>query len=153
MDGRLGAQRASSPTAGEVREELLRLAPEPMPDSPLADAELEDVVLADGRHRRASATRAASVSIADAMRRGGVERIEKEEHRTSSAKDDKHMRATRIRRSSSRSRSTSELGVIRVTRVVSAVAAGRILNAEDRAQPDPRRRRRGASAWRCTRRR
>ena len=33
-----------------------------------------------------------------------------------------------------------ELGMLRVVRVVSAVAAGRILNAEDRAQPDHGRR-------------
>ena len=45
-----------------------------------------------------------------------------------------------------------DLGMVRVTRVVSAVAGRPHPQPEDRAQPDPGRRRHGASAWRCTRR-
>ena len=45
-----------------------------------------------------------------------------------------------------------DLGVVRVTRIVNAVAAGKILNLEDRAQPDPGRRGVRASAWRWRKR-
>ena len=64
-------------TAGAVRGELLRLAKR-IPNSPLADASADEVTLADGRlvSKRDGAR---AVSIADAMRHGGVERIEREE--------------------------------------------------------------------------
>jgi xanthine dehydrogenase YagR molybdenum-binding subunit len=70
----------------------------------------------------------ARVSIADAMRHGGVDRIEQEKSPRSLMIT--HTRTTRIRRSSPRLRWTEQLGVIRVTRVVSAVAGGRILNTK-----------------------
>src|SRR5439155_1371661 len=63
-------------TADAIREELLRLAKQ-MPNSPLANAAPDEVTLADGKlvsRRDASRT----VSIADAMRHGAVERIEQE---------------------------------------------------------------------------
>jgi xanthine dehydrogenase YagR molybdenum-binding subunit len=71
---------------------------------------------------------ARAVSIADAMRHGAVDRIERES--TASFKE-----------SSSHARNThsaifaevkvdEEIGIIRVTRVVNAVAAGRILNTK-----------------------
>src|SRR5258708_23725717 len=63
-------------TCDAVREELLRLARK-MPDSPLAGAKPEGVVLADGRIvSKSDPTR--SVSVADAMRHGAVDRIEQE---------------------------------------------------------------------------
>src|SRR5882757_2597184 len=63
-------------TCEAVREDLLRLAKK-MPDSPLANATLEDVVLSDGKiASKQDGVRA--VSIADAMRHGGVDRIEQE---------------------------------------------------------------------------
>ena len=120
------ASHAVATTAKEVRKELLTLA-KAMKDSPLAGATFEDVVLSDGKVvSRREASRA--VSIADAMRHGAIDRIEKE--KTNSFPDD-----------SSHARNThsavfvevkvdEQLGVIRVTRVVSAIAAGRILNTQ-----------------------
>src|SRR5438874_637152 len=64
-------------TADEVRKELLGLA-QKMPKSPLAGAQPDDVILADGMIvSKEDAKRA--VSIADAMRHGGVDRIEHEQ--------------------------------------------------------------------------
>ena len=64
-------------TADAVREELLRLAKR-TPNSPFADATPDEVALADGKLvSRRDASRA--VSIADAMRHGGVDRIDEEE--------------------------------------------------------------------------
>ena len=112
-------------TAEDVRKELLRLA-KTMPNSPLAGAKLKDTALIDGGIVNKETRR--TVSIADAMRHGAVDRIERE--CTVSFKD-----------SSSHARNThsaifaevkvdEEIGVIRVTRVVNAVAAGRILNTK-----------------------
>lgn len=112
-------------TAEDLRKELLRLA-ETMPNSPLAGAKLNDTALVDGGI--VNKETGSAVSIADAMRHGAVDRIERE--CTASFKD-----------SSSHARNThsaifaevkvdEEIGVIRVTRVVNAVAAGRILNTK-----------------------
>ena len=118
------ASHAVATTAKEVRNELLALV-KAMKGSPLAGTKPEDVVLADGKViSKRDAARA--VSIADAMRHGAIDRIEKET--TNSFPDD-----------SSHARNThsavfvevkvdEQLSVIRVTRVVSAIAAGRILN-------------------------
>ncbi len=111
-------------TAGEIRNALLRLA-KAMPASPLADARLEDVTLAGGMIvDKRDASRA--VSIADAMRHGRVDRIQEE-------------KANHFKDISAYARNThsavfaevkvdEEIGLVRVTRVVNAVAAGRILN-------------------------
>jgi xanthine dehydrogenase YagR molybdenum-binding subunit len=111
-------------TAGAVREELLRLARQ-MPDAPLADVAPHDVMLADGRlvSRRDSSR---AVSVTDAMRRGGVDRIaqEKSTH-FARAGDYSHNTHSAV---FAEVRVDEQLGVIRVPRVVSAVAAGRILN-------------------------
>ena len=113
-------------TSDAICTELLRLAQQ-MPDSPLADATVDGVALADGKLvSRQDASRA--VSIADAMRHGGVDRIEQE--KTTTFDDD----GTRAHNTHSavftEVKVDEELGVIRVTRVVSAVAAGRILNTK-----------------------
>jgi xanthine dehydrogenase YagR molybdenum-binding subunit len=120
------ASHAVATTAKEVRKDLLALA-KAMKDSPLSGTKPEDVVLADGKViSKQDAGRA--VSITDAMRHGAVDRIEKET--TNSFPDD-----------SSHARNThsavfvevkvdEQLSVIRVTRVVSAIAAGRILNTQ-----------------------
>jgi xanthine dehydrogenase YagR molybdenum-binding subunit len=111
-------------TAGAIREELLGMAKR-MPDSPLANAAPDDVVLVDGK-LASSRDPSRSVTIADAMRQGGVERVQQE--KTTTPADDQ-----------SRSHNThvahfvevkvdEQIGVIRVTRAVAAVAAGRILN-------------------------
>jgi xanthine dehydrogenase YagR molybdenum-binding subunit len=107
-----------------IQQELLGFAHQ-MSGSPLAGATLDDVVFADGRiHHAEDATRA--VSVADAMRAGKSDRIEKEA-KAEPTKDDKHSRYAHSA-VFAEVKVDAELGVIRVTRVVSAVAAGRILN-------------------------
>jgi xanthine dehydrogenase YagR molybdenum-binding subunit len=111
-------------TAGEVRKELLGLA-KLIKASPLADAVEEDVTLADGRLvSRTNAER--GISISDIMRHGAMERIEKEKT-NEFAQDNAHARNTHSA-VFAEVKVDEELGVIRVTRVVSAVAAGRVIN-------------------------
>ncbi len=112
--------------ADAVRKQLLALAKK-MPDSPLKSAKLDDVVLADGKiASKLDAGRA--VSIADAMRHGKVDRIEQEKA-TSFKEDDSYARNAHSA-VFAEVKIDEQLGVIRVTRVVSAVAAGRILNTK-----------------------
>ncbi len=111
-------------TADAVREELLRLAQQ-MPNSPLAGAATDEVALAEGKLvSKRGASRA--VSIADAMRHGGVDRIEQEKSTTFA--DDGSQAHNTHSAIFAEVKVDEQLGVIRVTRVVSAVAAGRILN-------------------------
>jgi xanthine dehydrogenase YagR molybdenum-binding subunit len=120
------ASHAVATTAEEVRKELLALATATK-GSPLADAKFEDILLADGKVvSKQDASRA--VSIADAMRHGAIDRIEKE--KTNSFPDDSsHARNTHSA-VFAEVKVDEQLGIIRVTRVVSAVAAGRILNTK-----------------------
>ena len=112
-------------TAEDLRKELLRLA-KTMPNSPLAGAKLNDTALVDGGIVNKETGRA--VSIADAMRHGAVDRIERE--CTASFKDsNSHARNTHSA-IFAEVKVDEEIGVIRVTRVVNAVAAGRILNTK-----------------------
>jgi xanthine dehydrogenase YagR molybdenum-binding subunit len=120
------ASHAVAATAEEVCKELLALA-KAMKASPLANAKLEDIVLADGKlvHKQ-DAGRA--VSIADAMRHGAIDRIEKE--KTNNFPDgSSHARNTHSA-VFAEVKVDEQLGIIRVTRVVNAVAAGRILNVK-----------------------
>ncbi|HTG06429.1 MAG TPA: xanthine dehydrogenase family protein molybdopterin-binding subunit [Bradyrhizobium sp.] len=120
------ASHAVAATAEEVRGELLALA-KAIKGSPLTNAKLEDVVLADGKIvSRKDSSRA--VSIADAMRHGAVDRIEKEKT-NSFPEDSSHARNTHSA-VFAEVKVDEQIGVIRVTRVVSAVAAGRILNTK-----------------------
>jgi xanthine dehydrogenase YagR molybdenum-binding subunit len=113
-------------TADEVRKELLGLA-QRIPNAPLAGTHPDDVVLADGMIvSKGDASRA--VSIADAMRHGAVDRIEHEKSAEFKA-DSKHARNTHSA-IFAEVKVDEQLGVIRVTRVVDAVAAGRILNTK-----------------------
>jgi xanthine dehydrogenase YagR molybdenum-binding subunit len=113
-------------TAGAIRDELLRLTNQ-MPNSPLANAAPNDVTLADGKLvSKRDASR--SVSIADAMRQGAVDRIVQE--KTTNPIED-HSRAHNTHAAIFAEVNVDEqIGVIRVTRVVSAVAGGRILNTK-----------------------
>jgi xanthine dehydrogenase YagR molybdenum-binding subunit len=113
-------------TAGAIRDELLRLARQ-MPNSPLANAAPGDVALADGKLvSKRDASR--SVTIADAMRQGAVDRIEQE--KTTNPSGD-HSRASNTHAAHFvEVKVDVQLGVVRVTRAVSAVAAGRILNTK-----------------------
>jgi xanthine dehydrogenase YagR molybdenum-binding subunit len=116
-------------TADEIRKELARLAKK-TPTSPLRNTKLEDVVLADGRIVSKRDARHA-VSIADAMRHGAVDRIEKE--KSINFKDDGSHARNAHSAIFAEVKVDEELGVIRVTRVVNAVAAGRILNPKTAA--------------------
>ena len=113
-------------TSDAVRAELLLLARQ-IPNSPLADTTADEVALVDGKliHKR-DASRA--VSVADAMRQGGVDRIDQEKTTTF---DDDGSRAHNTHSAVfAEVKVDEQLGVIRVTRVISAVAAGRILNTK-----------------------
>ena len=113
-------------TSGAIREKLLSFAKQ-IPGSPLVDANPAEVALADGRlvsKREASH----SVSIAEAMRHAGLDRVEEE--RTTTFKDDGSHAHNTHSAVFAEVHVDEELGVIRVTRVVSAVAAGRILNTK-----------------------
>jgi xanthine dehydrogenase YagR molybdenum-binding subunit len=107
-----------------VQAELLGLA-QKMAGSPLAGAKLDDVEFAEGsiRHKR---DRGRDVSVADVMRAGKADRIEKEAS-AEEIKDSKYAHNTHSA-VFAEVKIDEQLGVIRVTRVVSAVAAGRILN-------------------------
>jgi xanthine dehydrogenase YagR molybdenum-binding subunit len=112
-------------TAEAIRDELLRLAKQ-TPNSPLANVVPRDVALADGK-LVSKADPSRSVSIADAMRHGAVERIEQE--KTTSPSEDARAHNTHSA-IFVEVKIDEQIGVIRVTRVVSAVAAGRILNTK-----------------------
>ena len=113
-------------TADAIRGELLRLAKR-MPNSPLTDTTPDEVALADGKLlSRRDASRA--VPIAAAMRHGGEDRIEQEKT-TTFADDGSHAHNSHSA-IFAEVKVDEQLGVIRVTRVVSAVAAGRILNTK-----------------------
>ncbi|MGO4525066.1 xanthine dehydrogenase family protein molybdopterin-binding subunit [Microvirga sp. 2MCAF35] len=113
-------------TSSAIRRELLNLA-KTVPNSPLSDVGPDDVRLADGK-LVSDKDPARTVSIADAMRHGGVDRIEREET-THFPKNEAHSHNTHSA-VFAEVKVDEELGVIRVTRVVSAVAAGRILNTK-----------------------
>jgi xanthine dehydrogenase YagR molybdenum-binding subunit len=112
--------------AEEIRAELLRVA-KTMPGSPLADAGVGDVVLTGGGIAKKGDT-SRSASIADIMRHGTVERIERRKDNTF-ADISKYAHNTHSA-VFVEVKIDEELGVIRVTRAVSAVAAGRILNTK-----------------------
>jgi xanthine dehydrogenase YagR molybdenum-binding subunit len=113
-------------TSAAIRKELLRLAKR-MPNSPLADAAADDVALADGKLvSKRDASRA--VPIVDAMRHGAVDRIEQEQ--STDFPDDGSRAHNTHSAIFAEVKVDEQLGVIRVTRVVSAVAGGRILNTK-----------------------
>ena len=118
------ASHAVAATAEEIRKELLKLA-KAIKGSPLAKAKPGDVRLADGK-LASTKDPGQTVSIADAMRHGKIDRIEKEKVH-SFPEDSKHARNTHSA-IFAEVKVDEEIGVIRVTRIVSAVAAGRILN-------------------------
>jgi xanthine dehydrogenase YagR molybdenum-binding subunit len=114
--------------AEEVRNELLSFA-KTAKDSPLAGAKPEDVTLKDGKIVSKKDAKLA-VSIADAMRQGKVDRIEKE--KANNFKENPFAPGSHAQNAHSaifaEVKIDEQLGVIRVTRVVNAVAAGRIIN-------------------------
>jgi len=109
-----------------VREKLFNLA-QKVEKSALAGARLEDVMFSDGRIAL-SGDVSKFVTIADAMRHGGVNSIEEEI--VANPDEQKQSRYARNSHSAvfAEVKIDQDLGVIRVTRVVSAVAGGRVLN-------------------------
>jgi xanthine dehydrogenase YagR molybdenum-binding subunit len=105
-----------------VQKELLRLA-QKAPRSPFAGAKLKDVTFAADKIRHKNG---AEISLVDAMRAGKVDRIEKE----ATAKPNENSKYAHFTHSAifAEVKIDEQLGVIRVTRVVNAVAAGRIVN-------------------------
>jgi xanthine dehydrogenase YagR molybdenum-binding subunit len=110
----------------KVRRRLYGLARD-MADSGLAGAKLEEIAFENGRIEL-EADRSHGVALVDLMRHSGVASIEEE---TESKPDEK---ATRRYASYAHSaifaevRVDADFGNVRVTRVVNAVAAGRIIN-------------------------
>ena len=112
-----------------IRRELFRLAQQ-IDGSPLAGCWFDDAIFADG-HIRARDDLTRTVSLADAMRAGGAERIV-QEATAEPSDDESHARFTHSA-IFAEVRVDEGLGVIRVTRVVNAVAAGRIINPKTAA--------------------
>lgn len=97
-----------------------------MEGSPFAGAKLTDVTFADGRIRlRRNASQA--ISLIDAMRYGNVNGLEVE---SAAQPDAKQSQYARYAHSAvfAEVKVDEDLGVIHVARIVSAVAAGRIIN-------------------------
>jgi xanthine dehydrogenase YagR molybdenum-binding subunit len=115
--------------ADDIRAQLLEVA-RGMPDTPLKGLKPDEVTLVDGA-LASIADRGHRIAVADIMRHGGLERIEKERG-TDFKEDDKHAHNTHSA-VFAEVKIDEELGVIRVTRIVNAVAAGRILNTKTAA--------------------
>jgi xanthine dehydrogenase YagR molybdenum-binding subunit len=113
-------------TAGAIRDELLRMA-KTAPGSPLADAAPADVTLIDGK-LVSNRDPSRAVLIADAMRQGAVEHIVQE--KTTNPIEDTKRSANTHSAIFAEVHVDEQIGVVRVTRVVSAIAAGRILNTK-----------------------
>ena len=124
--GAASVGHAIANTAADVRKELLRAA-KSMPNSPLSAVKPEGVRLLDGKLVDANDPSRA-MSIADVMRHARLDRIERESAH-SFKEDNSHARNTHSA-IFAEVKVDEELGVIRVTRIVSAVAAGRILNTK-----------------------
>jgi len=107
-----------------VREEVLNLARK-LSNSAVVQAHAEDVIFADGklwpRDHPADA-----IAITDVMRRSGVDRIEKEATGKPPSEEERSFYTHSA--IFAEVKIDEQLGVIRVTRVVNAVAAGRIIN-------------------------
>jgi xanthine dehydrogenase YagR molybdenum-binding subunit len=111
-------------TATEVREKLLQLA-QAMPNSPLEGLSITDTTLVDGMVASVEDP-LRSVSMSEVMRYGKMDRLDCEkshkfEERDSHAQNVHSAVFAEVK-------VDEQLGIIRVTRVVDAVAAGRILN-------------------------
>jgi xanthine dehydrogenase YagR molybdenum-binding subunit len=109
-----------------VRDKLLGYA-RAIEDSPLANASIEHVAFRGGRIELESDP-SRFVTYSDAIIAGGVERIQVEE--TASPSTLTTMRYSIYTHSAifAEVKVDEELGIIRVTRIVNAVAAGKILN-------------------------
>jgi xanthine dehydrogenase YagR molybdenum-binding subunit len=109
----------------KLREQLFTFARKAK-GSPLAKADLDDVTFSGG-HIRLKEDPSRAVSLVEALRHGGVAVLEET---SMTAPDPKQQQYTRATHSAifAEVKVDEALGTVRVTRVVSAVAAGRILN-------------------------
>jgi len=98
-----------------------------MDDSPLANADFERVVFSNGRIALADDP-SRSVAIADAMKAGGHDRIEVIGEAGPDSDFAKEFECFTHQAVFVEVKVDEELGQVRVTRVVSAIAAGKILN-------------------------
>lgn len=111
-------------TGKAVRDDLLKLA-QHISGSPFKGLSNDEVMLVDGAIT-SRANRRDAIAIADVMRAASIDRIERKEQ-TTFAKDKAHAHNTHSA-IFAEVRVDEDIGVIRVARIVSAVAAGRILN-------------------------
>ena len=109
----------------KMRAKLFRLARK-MEGSPLADAELDDVLFADGKIRLSSDP-AFAVSHGEVMRYGEVDAVEMEAMSEPRAKQVKYSRYAHSA-VFAEVKIDEDFGTVRCTRIVTAVAGGRILN-------------------------
>jgi len=110
---------------GKIGKELFQLTRK-IDGSPLADCKIEDVTFVDGQIR-SRYDRSRAVSLIEAMRRRGLGAIEEE---VSAGPAPKEMQYSRFTHSAvfAEVKVDQDLGTVRVSRVVSALAVGRILN-------------------------
>jgi xanthine dehydrogenase YagR molybdenum-binding subunit len=111
-------------TGKAIRDDLLKLA-QRLPGTPFKELGNDDVTLVNGT-LVSNANSGNAMAISDVMRSANVDRIEREEE-TTFAKDEAHAHNTHSA-IFAEVKVDEDIGVIRVTRLVSAVAAGRILN-------------------------
>jgi xanthine dehydrogenase YagR molybdenum-binding subunit len=109
----------------KVCERLFELARKAA-NSPFADAALDSVTFADG-HIRSRSDPSRSVSFADAMRSARLDVVEAEASTDVTKKQERYARNTHAA-VFAEVRVDPDLGTIQVSRVVSAVAGGRVLN-------------------------
>jgi xanthine dehydrogenase YagR molybdenum-binding subunit len=111
-------------TGNAIRDDLLKLA-QRIPGTPFKSLSSDDVTLTDGVIASRTNSRDA-IAIADVMRAASIDRIEREEQ-TTFAKDEAHAHNTHSA-VFAEVRVDEDIGLIRITRITSAIAAGRILN-------------------------
>lgn len=109
----------------KVRERLFTLARK-IDNSPIASAKFEEVIFADG-HLRLHSDPSRGVSLTEAMRHGQLNAIEEE---ASAGPTTKQTQYARYAHSAvfAEVKVDEDFGTVYVTRVVSAIAGGRVLN-------------------------
>jgi xanthine dehydrogenase YagR molybdenum-binding subunit len=117
---------AIAQAAEAMRADLLELA-KAVPNSPITSGGPGDVVF-DGGAITSKRNPRQWVSYMQAMRHGGVDRLSREKS-SDFAEDGSHARNAHSA-VFAEVRIDEDLGVVRVTRIVSAVAAGRIINPQ-----------------------
>jgi xanthine dehydrogenase YagR molybdenum-binding subunit len=110
----------------KLRERLVTVA-QTVPKSPLAKAKLEEITFADG-HMKLSSDPSRSLSIEEVMRRGGHSSIAETADATPDSEKQSKYSIHPHSAIFAEVKVDEDLGTIDVSRVVSAIAGGRILN-------------------------